>query len=147
MKPEDNVLQVAESVSVTSGSTFIARQIELDKERAEFEARGAFAKVEAKAKHALKLAKAEEQFKVAAAKLNAERKLIVLSERGSSVAVSSKADSIGSSINLLGGRSAISEAFWGDSKPHIKKIQVENCAEEKSSSLLEGSLNGNVVRF
>ena len=33
IEPEDSVLQVAESVSVTSRSTFITRQIELDKKR------------------------------------------------------------------------------------------------------------------
>ena len=63
VEPEDSVSQVAERVSVTSSSTFIARQVELDKKWAELEARHAFAKAEAEAKqkHALEIAKAEEQ--------------------------------------------------------------------------------------
>ena len=40
---------VAESVSVTSNSTFLARKIELNKKRAELEAAHAFTKAEAEA--------------------------------------------------------------------------------------------------
>ena len=98
VEPEDSVSQVAESVSATSNSTFIARQVKLDKKRAELEARHAFVKAEAEAKqqhaleiakaeakakqkHALEIAKAEEQLKIAAAELDAEERLIALSER------------------------------------------------------------------
>ena len=44
---------------MTSNNTFIARKIDVDKKRAELEARHAFAKAEAK--HALEVAKAEEK--------------------------------------------------------------------------------------
>ena len=55
------------------------------------------------------------------------------------MAILSKAGLIGSSINLSAGRSAVREAFCGDSKPHLKKMLLGNFAEEKSSFLLEGS--------
>ena len=103
VEPEDSVSQVAESVSETSSSTFIARQVKANKKRAELEARHAFAKEEvkhaleiakaeakARQKHALKISKAKEQLKLAAAKLDAEERLIALSERSRSVVVSSK---------------------------------------------------------
>ena len=122
VEPEDSVLQVVESVSVTSSSTFIARQIKLNKKRAEFEARHAFAKAEAK--HALEIAKAEEQLKIATAKLDAEERLIALSERGSSVAVSRKAGPINSSIKLMGWRSDFCEAFLADSKTARKENAI-----------------------
>ena len=65
VEPEDSVSQVAESVSATLSSTFIARQVKLDKKRAELEARHAFVKAEAEAKqqHALEIAKAEAEAK------------------------------------------------------------------------------------
>ena len=44
VEPEDSVSQVAESISVISSSTFISRQIKLNKKRAELQARHAFAK-------------------------------------------------------------------------------------------------------
>ena len=178
VEPEDSVSQVAESVSATSSSTFIARQVKLDKKRAELEARHAFVKAEAKAKqphaleiakaeakakqqhaleiakaeakakqkHALEFAKAEEQFKIAAAELDAEERLIALSERGSSVAVLSRAGPNNSLNNLFGGRSNFREAFRADLKPLLKKTQLANCAGETSSSLLEGSVKRNIVR-
>ena len=61
------------------------------------------------------------------------------------MAVSSKAGPISSSINLLERRSDFREAFCTNSKPHLKKMQLGNCAGEKSSSLLEGSVKGNIV--
>ena len=148
VEPEDSVSQVAESVSATSSSTFIARQVKLDKKRAELEARHAFVKAEAEAKqkHALEIAKAEEQLKIAAAELDAEERLIALSERGSSVAVLSRAGPNNSLNNLLGGRSNCREAFRADLKPLLKKTQLANCAGETSSSLLEGSVKRNIVR-
>ena len=134
---------------MTSSSTFTALPVKLDKKRAELEARHAFAKAEAEAKqkHALEIAKAEEQLQIATAKLDAKERLIALSKRGSSVAVSSKAGPINSSIKLMGRRSDFPEAFLVNSKYHLKKMQLGNCAGEKSSSLLKGSVNGNVVRF
>ena len=63
------------------------------------------------------------------------------------MAVSSKAGPINSSINLMGMSSDFREAFLTDSKPYLKKRKLGNCAEEKSSSLLERSVNGNVVSF
>ena len=148
VEPEDSVSQVAESVSATSSSTFIARQVKLDKKRAELEARHAFVKAEAEAKqkHALEIAKAEEQLKIAAAELDAEERLIALSERGSSVAVLSRAGPNNSLNNLFGGRSNFCEAFRADLKPFLKKTQLANCAGETSSSLLEGSVKRNIVR-
>ena len=134
VEPEDSVSQVAESVSATSSSTFIARQVKLDKKRAELEARHAFVKAEAEAKqqraleiakaeakarqqHALEIAKAEEQLKIAAAELDAEERLIALLERGSSVAVLSRAGPNNSLNNIFGGRSNFREAFRADLKP------------------------------
>ena len=38
VESEDSISQVAESVCVTSSSTFIARQVKLDEKRAELEA-------------------------------------------------------------------------------------------------------------
>ena len=55
-----SISQVAESVSVTSSSTFIARQVKLDKKRAELEARHAFVKAEAEANKNI-LSKLEKQ--------------------------------------------------------------------------------------
>ena len=156
VEPEDSVSQVAESVSATSSSTFIARQVKLDKKRAELEARHAFVKAEAEAKqqhaleiakaeaeakqqhaleiakaeaeakqkHALEIAKAEEQLKIAAAELDAEERLIALSERGSSVAVISRAGPNNSLNNLFGGRSNRREAFRADLKPLLKENAV-----------------------
>ena len=149
VEPEDNVSQVAERVSVTSSSTFIARQVKLYKKRAELEARLAFAKAEAEAKqkHALEIAKAEEQLKTATDKLYAKEKLIALFERGLLVAVSSKVGPIDSLITLMGRRLNFCEVFRADSKLHLKKMQLGNCAGEKSSSLLEGSVNENGIRF
>ena len=193
VEPEDSISQVAESVSATSSGTFIARQVKLDKKRAELEARHAFVKAEAQAKqqhaleiakaeaqakqqhaleiakaeaeakqqhaleiakaeaeakqkHALEIAKAEEQLKIAAAELDAEERLIALSERGSSVAVLSRAGPNNSLNNLFGGRSNFREAFRADLKPLLKKTQLANCAGETSSSLLEGSVKRNIVR-
>ena len=121
IEPQDSVSQAAKRVNVTFSSTFIARQVKLDKKRAEFEARHAFAKAEAEArqKHALEIAKAEEQLKIAAAELDAEERLIALSERGSSVAVTSKAGPMNSSINLMGRSSDFHAAFRADSKLHL----------------------------
>ena len=48
IESEGSVLQVAKNVSVTSSSTFIARQIKLNKKRGELEARPAFITAEAK---------------------------------------------------------------------------------------------------
>ena len=80
---------------MTSYNTFTARQTELNKKRIKIEARHAVAKErEAKQKHALEVAKADEPLNIAAATLNAEERLIVLSERSLLVAVSSKAKSI-----------------------------------------------------
>ena len=163
VEPEDSVSQVAESVSATSSSTFIARQVKLDKKRAELEARHAFVKAEAEAKqqhaleiakaeakakqkHALEIEKAEEQLKIAAAELDAEERLIAFSERGLSVAVLSRAGPNNSLNNLFGGRSNFREAFRADLKPLLKKTQLANCAGETSSSLLEGSVKKNIVR-
>ena len=163
VEPEDSVSQVAESVSATSSSTFIARQVKLDQKRAELEARHAFVKAEAEAKqqhaleiakaeaeakqkHALEIAKAEEQLKIAAAELDAEERLIALSERASSVAVLSRAGPNNSLNNLFGGRSDFREAFRADLKPLLKKTQLANCAGETSSSLLEGSVKRNIDR-
>ena len=148
VKPEDSVSQVAESVSATSSSTFIARQVKLDEKRAELEARHAFVKAEAEAKqkHALEIAKDEEQLKIAAAELDAEERLIALSERDSSVAVLSRTGLNNSLNNLFGGRSNFREAFCADLKPLLKKTQLANCAGETSSSLLEGSVKRNIVR-
>ena len=155
VEPKDSVSQVAESVNVTSSSTFIARQVKLSKKWAELEARHTFSKseaeakhtleiakaeAEAKQKHALEIAKAEEQLNLTAAKLDAKEWLIALSERGSSVPVSSKVGPISSSITLSGKHSNFREAFRADSKPHLRKMQLSNCAGEKSSSLLEGSV-------
>ena len=75
-----------------------------------------------------------------------EERLIALSERGLSVAVSSKVGPTSSSINLLGKRSDFLEAFCADSKPTSKKMQLGNCAGETSSSLFEGSVKRNIVR-
>ena len=75
--------------------------------------------------------------------MNEEERLIALSESGSSVAISNKAGPIGSSIDLLGWRSDFREAFCAD----LKKMQLGNCANEKSSSFLERLLDGNIVRF
>ena len=85
------------------------------------------------------LSKAEERHKIAVAKIDAEERLIALSESGSSVAVSSKVGPIGTSINLMGRSSDFRAAFCTDSKPHLKKMHLGNCAGENSSSLLEGS--------
>ena len=63
------------------------------------------------------------------------------------MAVPSRAGPIYSSNNLLGGRSDFREAFRADSKLHLKKMQLGNCVGEKSSPLVERSVNGNVVRF
>ena len=104
------------------------------------------AEAEAKQKHALEIAKAEEQLKIAAAELDAEERLIALSERGSSVAVISRAGPNNSLNNLFGGRSNFREAFRADLKPLLKKTQLANCAGETSSSLLEGSVKRNIVR-
>ena len=57
IESEGSVSQVAENVSVTSSSTFMARQIKLNKKQAELQARHAFAKAEAKQRHALEIAK------------------------------------------------------------------------------------------
>ena len=149
VEPEDSVSQVAERVSVTSSSTFIAQQVKLDKKQAELEARHDFAKAEAETrqKHALEIPKAEEQLKIATIELDAEERLIALSERDLSVAVSSKAGPINFSINLMGRRSDFLEAFRIDSKLHLKKMQLGNCIGEKSDPLVEKSVNANVVRF
>ena len=96
VEAEDSVSHIAESISVTSSSTFIARQIKLNKKRAKLEAKHAFEKAEAK--HALEIAKVEERRNIAAAKLDVEERLI---GRGSSVAVSSKVGLIDCSINLM----------------------------------------------
>ena len=44
VEPENSVSQVAESVRMTSSSTFITRQVKFDKKRAELKARHAFPK-------------------------------------------------------------------------------------------------------
>ena len=89
---EESVSEMAESVSAIFSSPFVARKFELDKKRAEYEARLALekAEVEAEQNHALEIAKAEEQPKIVAAKLNVEERLIALSEKGSSVVVLNK---------------------------------------------------------
>ena len=63
------------------------------------------------------------------------------------MAVSVKTDPIGSSIYILRGRSAVRGAILRRLKIDLKKVQLGNCDEEKSSFLLEGALYESVATF
>ena len=62
------------------------------------------------------------------------------------MAVSSRAGPISFSINLLGRRLDFREAFYADSKPHLRKMQSGNGAGEKSFSLFKGSVKRNIAK-
>ena len=92
--PEENVFQVAScqgAISTTS-SKLLARQIDLDRSRAELRAihAGDLARVKADSAAAAAEADAEARLRIGEVKLVAEEKYIALSESGSSVAVSGR---------------------------------------------------------
>ena len=114
LKPSDSVSRVTECYSIAS-SKAMARQIELDRKRVELKAHYdlAKAKVHAEAKAAeAEAAEAEAHRRVEEARLDAEERLIALSERGSSVASSPRQGSVSFS-GLSGGSSAGSKFYCG----------------------------------
>ena len=88
--PEDSVSQVAscQGALSTTSSKLLARQIDLDRRRAELRAIHARDLAKAKADAAVAEADAEARLRIGEAKLEAEEKYLALSKSCSSVAVS-----------------------------------------------------------
>ena len=123
----DSVSQVTECYSIAS-SKAMARQIELDRKRAELKAHYDLAKAKAHAEAKAAEAEAEAHRRVKEARLDAEERLIALSERGSSVASSRRQGSVSSS-GKLGGPSAGSKFHRGALssvvRRHEPRVSVE----------------------
>ena len=85
----DSASQIAEHVSVTSSRARV-QQIELECQRAELRAMCDLEKEQAKARAEAAAAEAEARFRVAQARLDAEEKLLPLSQKGSTVIAASR---------------------------------------------------------
>ena len=132
LEPEDSVSQVKAPASTLSTiSKLLARKIEVERKRVELEvARDrdlANAKAEADAAAAKAKADAEARFRIQGAKLDAEEKLIALSEHGASVA-SWLGSHSGSCLKLAGGavtKSYLKTSFNGSRRETVKNSETE----------------------
>ena len=138
LEPEDSVSQVkAPASTLSTTSKLLARKIEVERKRVELEvARDrdlANAKAEAEAAAAAAVAAAakakadaEARFRIQGAKLDAEEKLIALSEHGASV-TSWLGSHSGSCLKLTGGavtKSYLKTSSNGNRKETVKNIET-----------------------
>ena len=122
LKPEDSVSQVkAPASTLSTTSKLLARKIEVERKRVELEVARDRDLANAKAE-----ADAEARFRIQGAKLDAEEKLIALSEHGAFVA-SWLGSHSGSCLKLAGGavtKSYLKTSFNGDRRETVKNCET-----------------------